>query len=116
VDVGAFEAGAVLPPQSISFGVLPRQAAPAIFSGAIGELTSATTNEKLYSTVNPFGAVRFQNVAADFYILQLRGKRAGVPSGPIPLELDSIPTGPPADEFNATENLSGFRFIIDRSK
>jgi hypothetical protein len=79
-------------------------------------LTSATTNEKLYSAVNPFGAVKFQNIAADFYILEIKGKRAFNSIGPFPLGFDEIPIGSPTDQFNATGNLSGFRFIIEGSK
>jgi len=116
VDVGAFEAGAMPLESIISFGMVPRPGSPAFFSGAIAELTSATTNEKVYSAVNPFGAVRFQNIAADFYIFQIKGKRAGISAGPFPFDFDELPIVAPTGQFNPTENLSGFRFIIDWSK
>ena len=116
VDVGSFEAGAVPSSAIISFGMMPRQGAPAFFSGVIAELTSATTNEKFYSAVNPFGAIRFQNIPADFYVLQLRGKRASFSGGLFPLDLDEVPNGLPPGRFNATESLSGFRFMIDELK
>ena len=116
VDVGAFETGAVLQSGSISFGLVPRPGTPAFFSGAIAKLTSATTNEKVYSAINPFGVIRFQNIPADFYILEISGKRAGISSGPIPLGFDEIPVGAPTAQLIPTENHSGFRFIIDQAK
>jgi CSLREA domain-containing protein len=116
VDVGAFEAGAVPNENVISFGLVPRPGGPAFFSGAIGVLTSATTNEKNYSAANPVGAIRFQNIAADFYILEIRGKRALYSGGPFPIGLDEIPIGAPTAQFTTTEDLSGFRFTIDQSK
>ena len=57
------------------------------------------------------------SIAADFYILEYRGKRAFNRLGPFPLGLDEIPIGSaPTDPFKAAENLSGFRFIIEESK
>jgi CSLREA domain-containing protein len=116
VDVGAFEAGNGPPPESISFGLMHAPGRPALFSGAVAVLTSATTGEKIYGAVKPFGSFRFQNIPADFYILEIRGKRAFTNIGPTPLGLDDIPIDPPTDQFNAVENLSGFRFIIEQRK
>ncbi|MGB7207582.1 MAG: choice-of-anchor Q domain-containing protein [Pyrinomonadaceae bacterium] len=116
VDIGAFEAGAGLPLESISFEWTSRPGTPALFSGTIAALTSVTTNEKVYSSVNPFGSFRFQNIATDFYILEIRGKRAGTNIGPFPIGLDEIPIGFPTDPFNAAENLPGFRFIIEQQR
>jgi len=116
VDVGAFEAGAFLTNAPISFSLIPRPGTPAFFSGSIAELTSATTNEKVYGAVNPFGVIRFQNIAADFYILETRGKRSGFSGGPFPLGFDERPVGPPTGQFNPTENLSGCRLIIEDPK
>ncbi|HKP71001.1 MAG TPA: choice-of-anchor Q domain-containing protein [Pyrinomonadaceae bacterium] len=116
VDVGAFESGAIATNPIISFGLMPRPDTPAFFSGGVAEITSATTNEKFYSAVNPFGATRFQNIAADFYIFQTRGKRTGFFGGPIPLGLDEIPIGPPTLQLNTNENSFGFRLLIDESK
>lgn len=116
VDVGAFEVGTGLPPESLSFGLIPRPGFPAFFSGAIAALTSVTNNEKLYGAVNPFGSFRFQDIAADFYILEIRGKRALTPGGPVPLAFDEIPIGLPTDQFNVTRNLPGFRLISEQQK
>ena len=111
VDVGAFEAGAVASSEIISFSLIPRPGRIAVFGGAIAELISATTNEKVYGVVNPFGAIRFQNIAADFYILQIKGKRIGT-SGLLAIGLDDLPVLLPADQFNPTENPFGFRFVL----
>ena len=116
VDVGAFEAGASPIGSIISFSMVPRAGIPAFFGSSIAVLTSATTNEKFYGAVNPFGSIRFQNISADFYILEIRGKRAGTSGGPFPLGFDEIPIGAPSAQFAETEKLSGFRLIIDRSK
>ncbi|NOT48606.1 MAG: right-handed parallel beta-helix repeat-containing protein [Acidobacteria bacterium] len=113
VDIGAFEAGAGPPIENISFGLIPGPGRPALFSGAVAVLTSATTKKKIYGAVNPFGAFRFQNVASDFYILEIRGKRAVIGGGPIPIGLDEIPFGFPTDQLSTAGKFADFRFIVE---
>ncbi len=116
VDIGAFEAGGGPPLEFVSFGLTPRPETPAFFSGAVAMLTSATTNEKTFGAVNPFGWFRFQNLPADFYILQIRGKRAFFNGGVMPIGLDEIPGGLPTESFNTADILSGFRLTIEQQK
>lgn len=114
VDIGAFEAGPNPVSSSISFRMMPRPETPAFSGGAIATLTSATTNEKFYSSVNPFRSFSFHNVAADFYILEIKGKRALFNSGPIPIAFDGVPLGFSTGPLTAAENLRGFRFIVEQ--
>lgn len=115
VDIGAFEAGAAPLFSTISFGSAPRLGAVGFFAGAVAELTSATTNGKLYSAVSPLGFFRFRNIESDFYILKTRGKRSFVNSGPIPFGLDEIPMAPQIfpPTFNAAEQSSKFYFTLE---
>lgn len=114
VDIGAFEAGPSVPLESISFGLTPRPGTPAFFGGAIAVLTSATTNEKIYGSINPFGAFRFQNIPADYYILEMLSKRANIGGGLLPIGLDEILPGLSKSRFNLGENLSGYRFMVNK--
>jgi CSLREA domain-containing protein len=120
VDTGASEAGAVPLSGFVTFGSVPRFGIPAFFTGSVAVLTSATTNQKLYSAVQPFGAFRFQNIPSDFYILEIRGKRAFIGRGATPFGLDELPLGLPVPfrsaQVDPAENLPGFRFIIEQSK
>jgi hypothetical protein len=77
VDVGAFEHNSTMPSVSFTFGVgfFNR---PARHAGSIAVLTNATTNEKRYAAVNPFGSVGFQSIPVDVYVLEIRSKRAGM--------------------------------------
>ncbi len=114
VDVGAFEANADPVVQAVSFGLTPRDGSPAFFSGAIAVLISATTNDRLYTGVNPFGFFRFQSIPADFYILEIKGKRARFGGGPFAIGLDEIPIGAPTSASALPESFQGFGFKIDR--
>lgn len=77
-------------------------------------LTSATTNEKIYGSINPFGAFRFQNIPADYYILEMLSKRANIGGGLFPIGLDEILPGLSKSRFNLDENLSGYRFMVNK--
>ena len=116
VDIGAFEAGGGPPLEFVSFGLTPRPETPAVFSGAVAMLTSATTNEKIFGAVNPFGWFRFQNIPADFYVLEMRGKRAFFNGGLMRIGLDEIPAALPTGQFSPTAGLPGFRAVIEIPK
>lgn len=113
VDIGAFESGGGPPLETISFGALPRPGRPAFFSGAIAVLTSATTGEKIYSAVKPFGGFRFQDLPVDFYILEIKGKRYLTNGSPVPIGLDDIPLGPVEGRIRFDRDL-GFRLIVEK--
>lgn len=114
VDVGAFEFGAAPLFSTVTFGSAPRLGAVGFFAGAVAELTNATTNEKLYAAVNPLGFFRFQNIASDFYVLHIRGKRALINSGPIPFGLDEIPMAPQIfpPTSRVVEGSQAFQFYV----
>lgn len=113
VDAGAFEAGAVPMQGLITFGSAPRPGLPAIFGGTIAILTSVTTGEKFYSAIHPFGSFVFQNIPADFYMIERRGKRMLAASGPIPMGLEEVPIGLEPAAFKAGGDMPGFQFYIE---
>ena len=113
VDIGAFEYGGGDPPETVSFGLAPGPGRPAFSGGAIAVLTSATTGEKFYRPVNPFGWFRFHHIPLDFYILEVKAKRRLVNSGPIPIGLDEIPVILDPGENVLNKNFN-YRLIIDK--
>jgi hypothetical protein len=46
-------------------------------------LSNATTGERIYSAVSPFGVGRFQNFGSGVWIMELKSKRAGIGMDPI---------------------------------
>ncbi|MBC7900122.1 MAG: hypothetical protein H7070_08725, partial [Saprospiraceae bacterium] len=81
VDIGSFEAGASNSSSSVSF----RRAgfgSNARWGGSIAVLTDVTNNQKLYSSITPFGGFGFRDLTGDVYIQEIRSKRAGLTFGP----------------------------------
>ncbi len=89
VDIGSFEAGAGSISSSVSFRRFGSSGA-ARWGGSIAVLTDVTTNQKLHSSITPFGGFGFQNLTGDVYIQEIRSKRAGLTPGPSVLSFNDF--------------------------
>jgi hypothetical protein len=81
VDIGAYEAGGSNLNGSFSFGLFMGSIPPGLprYFGSIAALTNATTLEKRYSFVTPFGRVRFQDLpSGPVYVLEIRSKHSNL--------------------------------------
>ena len=100
VDIGAFEFNAAMGGSISSFigSISPNR--PAIAGGSIRIATNATTLQKVYSVLNPFGHSNL-NLQGGVWIIELRAKRAAVGMDPLVTSSeDSFPLSIAASVIN----------------
>jgi hypothetical protein len=73
VDVGAFEAGSS---SSTFYVALTSVSENTRLAGSFNILTRASNSEKLYASSNQFSNFRFDDLTNEFYIFEVRSKRA----------------------------------------
>ncbi|MGH9819338.1 MAG: choice-of-anchor Q domain-containing protein [Pyrinomonadaceae bacterium] len=89
IDIGAFEGSSA---EIVAFGSVGFDlSGGSFYSGSLAVLTGATSGQKIYKSINPFGHFKFENLTDEIFVLEIRTKRSKIAFGPLVLSFADSP-------------------------